>query len=292
MSSNTVERIGGVWIDKVKKLKPVEFTDSLVSEKRARDISLEIVEKLKTASIQIISAEVISAIYNENDVNSTPGVDARNIGCVQVKCFPGFTLPTEWVYPLEGNIKKYPVIGELVAILCIGPQAFYFNPINIRRSVNNNSVIGITDTAGKKLEYDSNSMKEILKGFVPDAGRPTRQIAGDVVIDGRTRQSIKLGVNDAGKVNSGPVIKLRIANPDKDATKAYIPRDEDIKLDASSIYLTYNEEIQLSPARNVNETITPSKHSGKQVLIDSDKIVFNTKNGDKNNIGIYSGYIN
>ena len=33
MSSNTVERYGGIWIDKVNKLNPVEFSDDLVTEK-------------------------------------------------------------------------------------------------------------------------------------------------------------------------------------------------------------------------------------------------------------------
>ena len=50
------------------------------------------------------------------------------------------------------------------------------------------------------------------------------------------------------------------------------------------------EEIRLTPARNVNSEITPSTHTGKQILIDPDKLVFNTKEGNNNNVGIYSGY--
>ena len=290
MSRRTVERYGGIWMDKVNKLNPVEFSDDLVTEKRVRDVSIDIVDRMKTASIQIIPAEVTGVLYNEKDVEKVEGVDNRHIGCVQVECFQGFELPSQWVFPLEGNIKKYPVFGELVSVICIGEQAYYFNPVNLRRAVNNNSAVGITNNLGKFLEYDTDKYKNKLNGFKPEHGRPTRQIAGDIVIDGRDRQSIKLGKNDAPQENSGPVIKLRIANKDIDSSRASFPRSEFLLEDAASIYMTEKEEVELEPARIVDELITPSKHSGKQIIIDSDKLIFNTKEGEKNNIGIYSGH--
>ncbi len=290
MSSNTVERYGGIWIDKVNKLNPVEFSDDLVTEKRARDIGLDLVDKLKTASIQIISAEVTGVIYNEKDVEKNAGVNDRHIGCIQVQCYPGFDLPTDWIYPLEANIKKYPVYGEMVAIICLGDIAYYFNPINVRRSSNHNSVVGATDVGGKRRKHDSKDYKEKLKGFKPEPTRPTRQIAGDIVLDGRERQSIKLGKNDNVEAKSGPIIKLRIANTDTDDEKIDAPKPENIVNDAGSIYILEKEEIRLTPARNVNSEITPSTHTGKQILIDYDKLVFNTKEGNNNNVGIYSGY--
>ena len=54
--------------------------------------------------------------------------------------------------------------------------------------------------------------------------------------------------------------------------------------------MTEKEEVKLSPARNVNENITPKLHKGKQIIIDADKLIFNTKDGNKNNIGVYSGH--
>tara|TARA_Y100001937_G_C7127640_1_gene335607 strand:- start:246 stop:1397 length:1152 start_codon:yes stop_codon:yes gene_type:complete len=271
-------------MDKVNSQSPVEFSDDLVTEKRVRDISTEIFDKLKTASVQIIPAEVTGVIYNEKDVIKN-SVDDRHIGCVQVSCFPGFEVPGDWIFPLEGNIKKYPVFGELVAIICIGDTAYYFSPVNIRRAVNNNSVIGITNKDGKQLEKTSN-----FNGFKPEHGRPTRQIAGDIVIDGRDRQSIKLGKNDAPQKNSGSVIKIRIANKDINSARANFPIIENIQDDAASIYMTEKEEVNLTPAKIVNDIITPSKHSGKQIIIDSNKLVFNTKEGENNNIGVYAGH--
>ena len=49
MSGNTVERYGGIWIDKVNKLNPVEFSEDLVTEKRARDIGLDILDVFKSS---------------------------------------------------------------------------------------------------------------------------------------------------------------------------------------------------------------------------------------------------
>jgi len=288
MSGNTVERYGGIWIDRVNKLNPVEFSEDLVTEKRARDIGLDIISKSKTASIQIIQAEVTGVIYNEKDVETTEDVDNRHIGCIQVDCFEGFDLPTDWVFPLEANIKKYPVYGETVAIICFGDQAYYFSPINISRSSNHNSAIGITRTTGKKLKHNRKEFEEKRKGFKPEPGRPTRQIAGDIVFDGRERQSIKLGKNDNTELKSGPVIKLRISNADD--KNISVPQEENIVLDATSIYMTEKEEIKLVPTRNVNADITPSVHTGKQIIIDADRLIFNTKDGNKNNINLYSGY--
>ena len=290
MSGNTVERYGGIWIDKVNKLNPVEFSDDIVTEKRARDIGLDIVDKSKTASIQIIAGEVKAVVYNEKDVNTIKDIDERHIGCIQVKCFDGFDLPSDWVFPLEANIKKYPVYGELVAIICFADQAFYFNPINISRSLNHNSVVGATDVGSKQRNYDKKDYEDVLKGFLPEPGRPTRQTAGDIVIDGRERQSIKLGKNDNIKSKSGSVIKIRIANPDQDDKRVNEPKEENIIDDAASIYITEKEEVKLKPARTVNELITPANHSGKQILIDADRLIFNTKAGDKNNINLYSGF--
>ena len=47
MSSRTVERYGGIWLEKVNKLNPVEFNEDLVTEKRVRDVSIDIFDKLK-----------------------------------------------------------------------------------------------------------------------------------------------------------------------------------------------------------------------------------------------------
>ncbi len=290
MSGNTVERYGGIWIDKVNKLNPTEFSDDIITEKRARDIGLDLIDKARTASIQIITAEVKAGVYNEKDVAKIQGIDSRHIGCIQVQCFDGFDLPSDWVFPLEANIKKYPVYGEMVAIICFADQAFYFCPINFSRSLNHNSVVGVTNIGSKNTKHEREDFQNKLKGFKPEPGRPTRQIAGDIVIDGRDRQSIKLGKNENIQTNSGPVIKLRIANSDEDDKKINEPKIENITQDAASFYMTEKEEINLTPAKNVNENITPSKHVGKQILIDSDRLIFNTKDGNKNNINLYSGF--
>ena len=295
--SRKVSRHGGIWTDLKHNQNELDLGDSLTTEKAVRDITTDIVRQLTATSVQIIPGEVKEVIYNEDDIEDRDELSNRDIGCIRVSTFEGFELPSVWIYPLDPNIKNFPIFGELVHIICIGEQAYYTIPLNIKRSSNNNAVIGITDTSGLKPKIKSKTVENVIKQFKPIATRPTRMIPGDIVFEGREGQSIKLGKNkpvikDNKPTEPKPVIKLRVSNDDKDLSKRFQPKSEDLIDDAASIYMIQNEEIKLAPARIVynDETVTPSTHKGKQIFIDSDKLIFNTKTGTGNNIGIYSGH--
>ena len=297
--SRKVSRRGGIWTDLGNNKNELDLGDSLTTEKAVRDITTDIIRQLTATSIQIIPGEVTEVIYNEEDIADRPELKPQDIGCIRVSTFEGFELPSEWVFPLDPNIKNYPIYGELVHVICIGNQAYYTIPLNIKRNVNNNASIGITNTDGAKPNVASDTVSLLTKKFKPITGRPTRVIPGDIVIDGREGQSIKLGKNQSvlnseqELTESKPIIKIRVANDDKDMSKRFIPKEENIIEDAASIYLLKDEEIKLTPSRLIyndeSKTITPTSHKGKQILIDSSKIIFNTKLGDGNNISIYSG---
>jgi len=297
--SRKVSRRGGIWTDLANNKNDLDLGDSLTTEKAVRDITTDIVRQLTSTSIQIIPGEVTQVIYNEEDIPDSSKLKVQDIGCIRVSTFEGFELPSEWVYPLDPNIKNYPIYGELVHVICIGNQAYYTMPLNLKRNVNNNVSIGITNTDGAKANVGSDTVSLLTKNFKPISGRPTRVIPGDIVIDGREGQSIKLGKNqsvtssDGELTESKPIIKIRLANDDKDMSNRFIPKEEDIIEDAASIYLLKDEEVKLTPSRLVyndeSKTITPTSHKGKQILIDSNKIIFNTKSGEGNNISIYSG---
>lgn len=296
-TSRKVEHRGGIWTDLNEGRSELDLGNALVTEKAVRDITTDIVRQLASTSIQIIPGEVTEVIYNEEEVEKRPKLGYQDIGCIHVDTFDGFELPSEWVYPLDPNVKNYPVIGELVHIICIGSQAYYTAPLNVKRSVNNNSVIGITKSSGMAPVRKKDTITKAGKNFKPISGRPTRIIPGDIVFDGREGQSIKLGKNvskivDGEPTESMPVIKLRLTNDDPNIKKRFQPKAEEILDDAASLYLIKDEEITLTPARIIynDETVTPSSHKGKQVFIDSDKLIFNTKSGEGNNIGIYSGH--
>ena len=288
--------VGGVHQDKVNPAKTKSYDNNkLTSEKRVRDIATDILASLEKVSIQLLPVEVREVFYNERDIDADEDLSYKDIGAIRFRPFKGFKLPTDKAFPLNSNIKYYPVFGEMVHVILVGKEAFYYDPINIKREVNNNSAIGIT--ADFPLHQTEDAIYNLSKGFSSSTRvRPTRHVAGDIVIDGRLGQSIKIGRNKgyykSNELISDPVVKLRLANPNTDTSTRHEPKEENLIDDAASIYLTFSEEVKLSPARlvrNDNNRMTPTLHSGKQIILDSDGIVFNTKLGVNNDIKMYSG---
>ena len=131
--SRKVSRRGGIWTDLSDNKTELDLGSSLTTEKAVRDITTDIIRQLTATSIQIIPGEVTEVIYNEEDIEDRPELSAQDIGCIRVSTFEGFELPSDWVYPLDPNIKNYPIYGELVHVICIGNQAYYTIPLNIKR---------------------------------------------------------------------------------------------------------------------------------------------------------------
>jgi len=286
---------GGVHLDRINPSKTIEASSKLTTQKAARDIATKVFEGLAEVSIQIIPVEVREVFYNEEDIDNDNSLSYKDIGCLRFRAFKGFEFPNDLAYPLYSNIKNYPVFGEMVHVIIVGKVAYWMTPINQKRDVNNNSSIGMTGAF--PLKQGKDTIYNLTKGFQPTTkARPTRQVAGDIVFEGRTGQSIKLGMNKPYMVGkalvSQPIIKLRLSNANEDVDARYKPKEENISDDAASIYLTYDEEISLAPARliyNDDNKMTPTVHTGKQIILDSDSIVFNTKLGKAHDIKMYSG---
>ena len=119
---------------------------------------------------------------------------------------------------------------------------------------------------------------------------PLRPYEGDVIQEGRWGNSIRLGstVTGSGNLwsnignNGDPITLIRngqygiIQDPGE-----YIL--EDINLDDSSIYLTSNQQIPIEAASSndylsysSNPPILPNEYDGKQILLNSGRLVFNS----------------
>ena len=92
-----------------------------------------------------------------------------------------------------------------------------------------------------------------------------------------------MGKTGGSKTDS--VIKIRIANEETDSEFAGSPKAEKINEDASSIYMTREEEVELTVVPKAGKDATPKKFKGPQIILDSGTLTFNTK--DKN-INMYS----
>jgi hypothetical protein len=122
---------------------------------------------------------------------------------------------------------------------------------------------------------------------------PLLPFEGDVIQEGRWGNSIRLGSTVAGSssptisnnwsnsgMNGDPITIIR--NGQGNQTKdGWIPITEDITNDDSSIYLTSTQQI---PVKSVSDSYVsyedsppdkPNEYSGKQIILDSGRLVFN-----------------
>ena len=183
--------------------------------------------------------------------------------------------------PLDSNIQQHPIVGEVYFGLSFKGQRYYFGRIaksteeinsqdfNISGLNDNTSIVG-EDT--KVLNSDNVGKSAFKQGdtFVND--NPSRLLfsEGDTTIEGRFKNSIRLGNDD--KLNSG---NIKIVAGCQTGI-------EDLALDKSSLYMTSDEIVDIpEPALNLIE----QDYSKPQLVLDSDRIVLNAKTDE---IGLFS----
>ena len=121
--------------------------------------------------------------------------------------------------------------------------------------------------------------------------RQVKAEEGDLILHGRFGNSINLGSND-----NSPVIKIRsgqrtdvqgiIKKKDSRAVKSMKnivnrggPIPEDINKDKNSIYLSTGKKYII---RNSNSKFNPLEASGNSIIVNSDSLIFNGRNGNVN----------
>jgi hypothetical protein len=122
---------------------------------------------------------------------------------------------------------------------------------------------------------------------------PLLPFEGDRIIEGRWGNSIRFGSTVTGSVNTwsstgtnGDPITILRNGQGIQSDEGWIPTIEDINNDDSSIYLTSTQKIPLqSQAVEINQYFsypdngkptTPNEYAGKQIILNSGRLVFNT----------------
>ena len=300
-----VERVGDVWRDYTEEDSFVSIQEGLATAKGAKEIAIGVADARAAISIQIVPCVVERVLYNDDDLkeHSMDG-NYKYLGACSVKTPIGFELPSDWVLPASPHIKDLPIVGEAIAVINLGGQSYYMNQINFDGNVNNNAKLGAVDHGGEKLSVDLSdaNLESVQQGFIPSAfPRPVDTQAGDYSIEGRYDQSLRIGRNFAQSEEDekDAIIKLRIAYPEISHFNYMKPKKEIITEDAASIYMIRNEKINLISARTIpginkrtGNSITPGAFGGdgkSQIMIDSDRLIFNTKAGVSNDISIFGG---
>lgn len=192
-----------------------------------------------------------------------------------------------------GNVAiiKVPLVNELVEIVTdvadsvvetsYKPKAYYTKVLNVWNNAHHNASPDI-NLSDEDISLGENVIE------VPSI-RSLHPFPGDSIIEGRLGQSIRfsgyfhenstLTLDD--KSNNGkPFTIIRVGQNEEDSLNRYV---EDINTDSSSIYITSDHIVPLTVINKKDITyrgnvpIEVDKYRGKQVVIDSGRLVFHAK---------------
>jgi|TARA_Y100000310_G_scaffold291166_1_gene318919 hypothetical protein len=239
-------------------------------------------------------AEVIECWLDEEDLPLVPNTDKPDWSkygwiLARLSVSNGGIDDTVSIRPLDSNIKEYPYPGEHVIVANYYGENYYTQKLNLNNSVNSNSFPGLS----KSYNIWTNEIyKENLPNVIDENVRPLKSEEGDITFNGRFGNSIRLGSNvkeiktedgtkeDTGKENSANVI-IRAGQGYTFPEEGYKPVVEDINLDGASMWMTTNQVVPLQQG-SISRVpdLKPKKFDGRQIILNSDRIVFNSRGTD------------
>lgn len=195
-------------------------------------------------------------------------------------------------YPLDPTLRKLPLRNEIVLLISAPSRnistsrsteyVHYYTDIISLWNTNINPAPSLTST-DTELDYGY-EYKENPNGL------PLHPFNGDVILQGRHGQSIRLSgarsfKNElSNKQNAGEPLTI-ITNGYAETSKQESFYVEDINKDKSSIYLATNHTLPLEQSRDkfagaTDRPVLAKNYTGNQLTLNSDRLVFNTKKGD------------
>jgi hypothetical protein len=196
------------------------------------------------------------------------------------------TLPP--AFPLTNGVKQYPLVNEIVLIIT-GPTpdfqenksevlSYYSSVVNVWGSPHHNAL----PTQGVDFEFPIGKDIPELKDI-----NPLYPFPGDVLVEGRQGQSIRMGGYKSdknpftGTANNGKPFTI-ISNGQIKTKNGIDPIVEDVNKDANSIYMMSDHIVKITPATRKQVTYdvlpqTSDQYKGNQVLINGGRLYFNAK---------------
>jgi hypothetical protein len=244
----------------------------------------------------------------------------NGIGTVYFKKVKGNNYKSEgFAKPYFSNFSNYPLLEELVYIFSLpSPDIqtnnfkeiyYYITPLNIWNSNHHNGIPNIFENKNlpdsQKRDYvqtqagavrrveDGSSDINLGQTFKERSNiKPVKKFEGDVIIEGRLGNSIRLGstiqqnskpLNNWSELgySGDPILILRNGQGDTGSV-GFLPTEENINQDPSSIYLTSTQKIPFQVASSnyfsykENTPTLPDQYSGKQILINSGRLILNS----------------
>jgi len=217
--------------------------------------------------------------------------------------------------PLDPSVKSFPLINEIVYILAL-PNTnigeftstktnYYINTVGIWNHPHHNAFPQNSNILPPSQQKDyvqtqlgsvrrvTDQSTEIFLGatFVERGNiHPLLPFEGDKIIEGRWGNSIRLGSTVKNTPNNwssigtdGDPITIIRNGQGNQTDEGWIPTIEDINNDDTSIYFTSTQKIPLK-ASSINDYFSytsnppakPNEYAGKQIILNSGRLVFNT----------------
>lgn len=183
---------------------------------------------------------------------------------------------------------------------------YYFPPVNLWNSNHHNALPNplstTTQTPSEQKDYQqveagssqkiTDNTEDINLGntFEEKADiKPLQPYEGDVIFDGRWGQSLRFGSTVPGTDNtwsetgnSGDPITILRNGQGEQSGEPWIPMVEDINNLESSIWFTSTQQIPLEAASSIYNSYStqpdaPNQYAGSQVIINSNRVVINSK---------------
>jgi hypothetical protein len=216
-------------------------------------------------------------------------------------------------YPLINEIVytiSFP--SNLLGKANTSERKYYLNTVNLWNHPHHNAYPSIANEPDPPQQKDyiqtqlgsakivTNKAKQISLGktfYERSNIHPLLPFEGDVIQEGRWGNSIRLGSTVAGSpsptitnnwsaagMNGDPITIIRNGQG-KQTKEGWIPITENINNDSSSIYLTSTQKIPLETSSTsylsysesgLESPIIPNEYEGKQIILSSGRLVFNS----------------
>jgi len=264
----------------------------------------------------INAVRVLSIVLDENHPRFVELGEWNALGTIEyesvINPLPSPSLPT--AKPLAGNTKNLPLVNEIVYILSLPDTSievissnstqYYIDIVSLWNHPHHNAFPTSpnalppsqqkdyvqTETGNVRRVTDQSTEIFLGKTFKERSNiHPLLPFEGDVLEEGRWGNSIRIGSTVKNTPNNwstvgtdgDPILIIRNGQGIQ-TEEGWIPTVEDINNDNSSIYALSTQKIPLKASSinyfsyKSNPPQFPNQYAGKQIIINSGRLVFNT----------------
>lgn len=229
---------------------------------------------LKPGKLNLIPVQVLEVILNHQNPDF--------IGAVKYKPLDGrndrnSTENAPLAFPLRSHIRQLPLVDEIV-LLVQAPGKGLRDSLNSRATYYTD-VVNIWNHPQNGCCPLANKLSEPTQDFLekPDLN-PLYPFDGDVILEGRSGQSVRLSQSIPGKTpwigELGDPIMI-FSNGQVETSNGFSHILEDINEDFSSLYLSSKQSLPIKPKNTLTSPLDTYK--GAQAVLTGDRLVLNAK---------------